>query len=155
MVIRTAIAGDLAAVQNLLAASGLPVDGVKENFFDFIVAEESSGISGNDSGIVGVIGIERYGAAALLRSAAVSPGVRGTGLGSRLVKEILERASARGIRDVYLLTTTAEEYFPKFGFARAARGDVPEPVKASREFQGACPDTAVVMKRTVTATGPT
>jgi amino-acid N-acetyltransferase len=153
MVIRTAVAGDLAAVRQLLGDSGLPVDGVKENFTDFIVAEERNGISSNESGIiVGAIGIERYGAAALLRSAAVSPGVRGTGLGSRLVKEILERASAQGVRDIYLLTTTAEEYFPKFGFTRASRGEVPEPVKASREFQGACPDTAVVMKRTVPAT---
>lgn len=84
---------------------------------------------------------------------AIADGVRGTGLGSRLVNEILERAAALGIRDVYLLTTTAEEYFPKFGFTRAARLDVPESVRASREFQGACPDTAVVMRRTVTGGG--
>lgn len=146
MLIRTAVARDLAAVQQLLTASGLPVDGVEENFAGFIVAERSNVI-------VGVIGIERYGAAALLRSAAVSPDARGTGLGSVLVKEILERASGQGVRDVYLLTTTAEEYFPKFGFRRAERMDVPDPVKASREFMGACPDTAVVMKRAIAAPG--
>jgi amino-acid N-acetyltransferase len=147
MLIRAATGGDLSAVRTLLAAAGLPLDGVEENFTDFIVAEDG------ESRIAGVIGIERYGASALLRSAAVAPSSRGTGLGSRLVKRILERASTSGVRDVYLLTTTAEEYFPRFGFTRAARTDVPDAVKASREFQGACPDTAVVMKRAVAAAG--
>lgn len=146
MRIRTATAKDLPAVRRLLLASGLPVDGIEENFADFIVAEEANGIAG-------VIGIERYGAAALLRSAAVSPDARGGGLGSQLVKKILERASAQGVRDVYLLTTTAEEYFPRFGFTRATRNEVPESVRASREFQGACPDTAVVMKHAAMAPG--
>ncbi len=140
MLIRPATGKDLAAVHELLAAAGLPVEGVAENFTDFLVAE-------HDRRLSGVIGLERYGSAGLLRSAAVSPTARGTGLGGRLVETILEQASARGIRDVYLLTTTAEEYFPRFGFIRAARTDVPESVKASREFQGACPETAVVMKR--------
>jgi amino-acid N-acetyltransferase len=146
MLTRAAADQDLAAVLQLLTASGLPVDGVEGNLADFIVAESGTVI-------VGVIGIERYGSAALLRSAAVSPDNRGAGLGTRLVKEVLERAAAQGIRDVYLLTTTAEEYFPRFGFSRAKRLDVPESVRASREFQGACPDSAVVMKRGGTAPG--
>ena len=140
MRVRAATRDDLAAVSQLLSASSLPLDGVEENLDDFIVAEDARKITG-------VIGIERYGDAALLRSAAVSPNARGTGLGARLVKELLDRASAQGIRDVYLLTTTAEEYFPRFGFTRSTRAQVPEAVRASCEFQGACPDTAVVMKR--------
>ncbi len=140
MRLRAATEADLAAVTQLLSASELPLDGVEENLVDFIVAEEGDRISG-------VIGIERYGEAALLRSAAVSPDSRGNGLGTRLVQELLERASARGIHHIYLLTTTAEEYFPRFGFTRSTRAQVPESVRASREFQGACPDTAVVMKR--------
>ena len=140
MRVRAATRDDLAAVTHLLSASRLPLDGVEENLDDFIVAEDARSITG-------VIGIERYGDAALLRSAAVSPSARGTGLGTRLVKELLDRASEQGIRDVYLLTTTAEEYFPRFGFTRSTRAQVPEAVRASREFQGACPDTAVVMKR--------
>ncbi|HWL40814.1 MAG TPA: arsenic resistance N-acetyltransferase ArsN2 [Gemmatimonadaceae bacterium] len=147
MLIRTVTGNDLPAVWKLLVAAGLPVEGVEENFSDFIVAEDG------ENRIAGVVGLERYGASALLRSAAVAPSSRGTGLGSRLVKRILERASSHGIRDVYLLTTTAEEYFPRFGFTRTARADVPEPVKASREFQGACPDSAVVMKRALAEAG--
>jgi amino-acid N-acetyltransferase len=145
MLLRAATANDLPAVRHLLVTAGLPVDGVAENFSDFIVAED-------ESSIAGVIGLERYGTSALLRSAAVSAPSRGTGLGSLLVRRILEHATTRGVRDVYLLTTTAEEYFPRFGFTRATRADVPKPMKVSREFQGACPDSAVVMRRALVGT---
>jgi amino-acid N-acetyltransferase len=144
MRIRNATDLDLSAVENLLSASDLPLEGVRANFSSFIVAEEAGEIAG-------AIGLEEYGSAALLRSAVVSPEHRGSGVGSRLVEELLERAEVAGIEDVYLLTTTAEEYFPRFGFSRTARSAVPDVVKASAEFQGACPDTAVVMKRRVGA----
>jgi amino-acid N-acetyltransferase len=143
MRLRAATPNDLTAVQQLLSACDLPLDGVEENFGEFIVAEENDGIAG-------VIGLERYGAAALLRSAAVAPESRNSGVGQRLVREVIDRASAEGVREIYLMTTTAEEYFPRFGFNRSTRAQVPEAVRASREFQGACPDTAVVMKRLVT-----
>lgn len=143
MRIRPATAGHLAAVEQLLVREGLPVDGVGENFGDFMVAEEGADIAG-------VIGIERYGATALLRSAAVSSDSRGTGLGRQLVNTILERAAADGVRDVYLLTTTAAEYFPRFGFIETPRSDAPDALRASHEFQGACPATAVLMKHSLT-----
>jgi amino-acid N-acetyltransferase len=67
-----------------------------------------------------------------------------------LVEALLEHAESDGVADVYLLTTTAEEYFPKFGFARTTRAAVPDAVKLSAEFRGACPDTAIVMVRRLT-----
>jgi amino-acid N-acetyltransferase len=115
---------------------------VRENFSNFVVAHD-------DSAIVGAIGLEKYGSAALLRSAVVSPDHRGSGVGHQLVEEVLERAEADGIAEVYLLTTTAEEYFPRFGFARITRAAVPEGLKSSAEFRGACPETAIVMIRRV------
>ncbi len=145
MRLRSATSKDLAAVESLLSASDLPLDGVQENFSEFVVAED-------EGGIAGAIGLEKFGSVALLRSAIVSPERRGSGLGRRLVEELLERAEEVGIDEVYLLTTTAEKYFPRFGFIRTARATVPDAVKASAEFQGACPDTAVVMARRVGAT---
>jgi amino-acid N-acetyltransferase len=65
----------------------------------------------------------------------------------------LEGAEVAGIEELYLLTTTADQYFPRFGFTRTTRSAVPDAVKASAEFQGACPDTAVVMTRRVGAAG--
>lgn len=143
MRIRAATPKDLAAVRQLLTESGLPVDGVDSHIGDFIVAEDESAISG-------VIGIERYDAVGLLRSAAVSAKARGSGLGSRLVATLLERAASQGVEDVYLLTTTASEYFPRFGFYQVPRAAAPRQLEASQEFQGACPETAILMKHTVT-----
>ena len=144
MRIRAATTDDLTAVEELLVTSGLPVDGVDENFHDFLVADDGDGIAG-------VIGIERYGATALLRSAAVSPNSRGTGVGGQLVRSILEHAAAEGVEEVYLLTTTAADYFPRYGFTQEPRSAAPEQLHASREFQGACPATAILMKHSLTA----
>jgi amino-acid N-acetyltransferase len=144
MKIRDATTADLFAVEGLLAANDLPLEGVRDNFSGFVVAE-------NGNTIVGAVGLERFESAALLRSAVVSPDQRGTGIGRQLVEQILERAERDGIDEIYLLTTTAEDYFPRFGFNRTTREAVPSAVKASAEFRGACPDTAVVMERRVGA----
>jgi amino-acid N-acetyltransferase len=145
MRIRNATTADLSAVEKLLSASDLPLDGVRDNFSDFVVAEDQGEIAG-------AIGLENFGSVALLRSAVVSLGHRGSGVGRQLVEQLLENAEENGIKELYLLTTTAEEYFPRFGFARTPRSAVPDSVKASVEFQGACPDTAVVMTRRIGTT---
>ena len=140
MRIRNAKSEDLAAVEDLLSSSDLPVDGVRDNFSSFVVAEDRDEIAG-------AIGFEKYGSVALLRSAVVSSKHRGTGVGQQLVEQLLERAENAGIDELYLLTTTAEKYFPRFGFTTTTRSAVPEAVKASAEFRGACPETAIVMTR--------
>ena len=47
----------------------------------------------------------------------------------------------------FLLTLTAEGWFPRFGFTPVPCDAVSPPVLASAEFQGACPDSATVMCR--------
>ena len=140
MIIRTAQNSDLKPVESLLTANDLPLDGVSENFGEFVVAEDKGQVTG-------AIGLERFGSAALLRSAVVAPDQRGSGIGARLVEQLLDRARNTGISEIYLLTTTAENYFPRFGFKRTTREAVPSAVKESAEFKGACPDSAIVMTR--------
>ena len=140
MKIRKARQSDLAAVEQLLVASKLPLDGVRDHFIDFIVAEDNDGIEG-------AVGLEKYDSVALLRSAVVAPARRGSGVGRQLVEHLLERAEEAGITELYLLTTTAENYFPRFGFMPTTPAAVPQELKSSAEFRGACPDTAIVMKR--------
>jgi amino-acid N-acetyltransferase len=142
MRVRNATAADLEAVARLLADNNLPVEGVAENFSNFLVADD-------EESIAGAIGLERFGSVALLRSAVVAPEYRGSGIGRRLIEELLTQAVRAGIGDVYLLTTTAEEYFPRFGFKRSTRTAVPDSLKSSAEFQGACPETATVMVRSL------
>jgi amino-acid N-acetyltransferase len=129
---------DAAAVRALLSESKLPLDGVPDDLAHFLVAER-------DGTVVGAIGMEYFGDAGLLRSAVVSPALRGTGLGERLVTSLLTDAKKRGLHDVVLLTTTADTWFPRFGFTRTTRAEVPKALHASEEFKGACPDSAVVM----------
>ena len=142
--LRPAKPTDLAAVEQLLLAAGLPTDAVAESLKDFLVAE-----SGGQ--LVGVAGLEVCSDYALLRSTAVDPAWRGRGLGRRLVERVIAQAEARGIRALYLLTTTAERYFPSFGFIQTTREAVPEPVHASMEFRSACPASAVVMEKQLEA----
>jgi len=141
--LRTTTATDLPGVLDLLGRTGLPTEGVVADALpDFVVAEA-------DGKLVGVVGLEVYRESALLRSVAVEESSRGSGVGRALIDRALALARERGIRDVYLLTTTAEHYFPRFGFACIGRQSVPDPVRASAEFRGACPSTAIVMRKIV------
>jgi amino-acid N-acetyltransferase len=141
--LRRATMADEPRVEALLTAADLPLDGVHEALDCFVVAEE-----GND--LVGVAGIEecgKSGANALLRSVAVKDSWRGRGLGRALVTSAIAVAEQRGARALYLLTTTADTYFPSFGFRATTRDAVPDDVKATKEFAGACPASATVMVR--------
>ena len=137
--IRSANANDSTAVRELLEGAQLPLDGVPDDLAHFLVAER-------DGKVVGAIGLEPYGESALLRSAVVAPAVRGTRLGERLVRAMLSAAQERGTRELVLLTTTAEAWFPRFGFERITRDAAPAALHASKEFRGACPASAVVMR---------
>jgi amino-acid N-acetyltransferase len=140
--IRAATKSDLPAVERLLTASELPLDGVRESIDTFFVAESRGDI-------VGVAGLECCRQDALLRSVAVRPEWRSKGVGRALVARTIEAAEQRGMNALYLLTTTAERYFPSFGFAQVDRKDIPADVRATKEFTTACPDTAVAMKRAI------
>lgn len=143
-VIRAATPGDLPAVERLLTESSLPLDGVREALPTFVVAE-----TGGE--LVGVAGVECCVANGLLRSVAVHPDWRSHGVGRALVTRVISDAEARGTNALFLLTTTAERYFPSFGFTEITRDAVPDDIKATAEFREACPASATVMMRPVAA----
>lgn len=138
--LRPAQPADLPAIERLLTAASLPLAGVADALKGFVVAEA-------DGRIVGSAAIDACCEDALLRSVAVAPEWRSRGLGRALVSRAIADAEARGVRALYLLTTTAEHYFPSFGFQQISRADVPEEVRETEEFRDACPATAVVMCR--------
>jgi len=141
--IRAANGEDLNGVLALLGANGLPVEGVADHLKTFIVARDGDQL-------VGCSGAEAYSFVALVRSIAVDETYRGIGLGRRLTREILDRLSSRGVREFYLLTNDAEEYFKKRGFKTIDRDEVHPQVLASSEFNGVCEDTAVCMRLVMT-----
>jgi arsenite methyltransferase len=139
-VLRPATAADLSAVLALLGECDLPVDGVADQFEDgYVIAEE-------DAELIGVAGLEVYGGHGLLRSVAVAQSARGRGVAALLVADRVEWARARGLRAVYLLTTTAESWFARHSFTTIARDDVPSSICRSAEFADICPSSAAAME---------
>lgn len=137
--LRPATPADLSAVERLLKENDLPTVGVADALEDFVLAE-------TEGKVVGVAGLELCGSEyALLRSAAVDARLRGGGLGHQLVERVIDGARSRGLRALYLLTTTAERYFPRFGFTKIGREVVPTAIRDTAEFTDACPATATVM----------
>lgn len=134
--------GDLDAVRRLLAAHHLPLDGLDDHVATLLVARQ-------DDIVVGAAALEVYRDGALLRSLAVAAELRGRGLGRDLTDAAIRMARELDVAALYLLTTTAERFFPKFGFQRIERGDVPPSVRESVEFRSACPASAVVMAKTL------
>ncbi len=135
---------DLPDILALLKASGLPVAGIERHLDATLVARDAGRL-------VGCAAVEIYGEAGLLRSVAVATEQRGTGLGQRLTRAALDLARQRGVRTVYLLTTTAGGFFPRFGFVAIPRADVEPALGQSEELRGACPASALAMRLSISS----
>lgn len=127
-------------VLRLLADNRLPLEGLIDHLATTLVAKQGGRI-------VGSAALEIYRDGALLRSVAVSAEMQGHGLGREMTSAALRLAHERNMPAVYLLTTTAEQYFVRFGFEPITRSDVPATVQASVEFTSACPSSATVMRK--------
>lgn len=137
--IEPAVRGDLADIKRLLTANGLPTAAV-DGWMESALVARAKGRT------IGSAVLELYPSGVLLRSLVVDADWRGTGLGRRLTDAALTLARQRGASVAYLLTTTAPEFFPRFGFTPVSRADVPDDVKQSVEFTSACPSSAIVMR---------
>jgi amino-acid N-acetyltransferase len=131
---------DIDAVLQLLRDNALPVDGLSDHLSNTLVVRDGNRI-------VGSAALEVYGDGALLRSVAVAPGLQRSGVGRALTDAAIDLARRRRIPALFLLTTTADEYFPRFGFERIDRAEVPATVQESVEFKSACPASATVMRK--------
>lgn len=132
---------EFPAVIALLASANLPIEDLTEEHCEhfFYIGP---GISPN-----GLVGLELFGDVALLRSLVVAESRRGHGDGSRLLAHAESHARDRGVQRVYLLTTTAEKFFASRGYQPVARESAPPAIRASKEFSGICPASAVFMAR--------
>ncbi len=137
--IRPAAESEIGVIDALLRENELPTAGVRDHWRTFLIALDGETV-------VGCGGAEAYTSAALIRSIAVAPDHRSRGIARMIVRQLIDRLASRGIRDFYLLTTTAESYFRKRGFKKIDRDRVHPQLLSSAEFQGACPSTAVCMR---------
>ena len=101
----------------------------------------------------GVVGLEIYGTVALLRSLAVATDCRGIGCGKALVAEAERYAQSKGVTELYLLTTTAADFFERLGYRRSSRENAPRAIRQTKEFSGLCPSSSVLMGKALPARG--
>lgn len=126
--IRAARPGDLPAIESLMAMAQLPAFRAGDFIDTFWVSEA-------DGEIVGCCGLEVYNDAGLLRSAVVVPHLRGTGLGRDLTEAVIAGARANGVRDLYLFTLDAGDFFDHMGFERCKLEDFSDSGRNSTQWQ--------------------
>lgn len=135
-------AGERQGLAAALTKAKLPVDDLEapgHHFWRFETVDEVP---------VGFGGLEVYSPDALLRSLLTLPPVRNRGVGSAIVAALEFEAGLLGCRNIWLLTTSAADFFGRLGYARCERAVVPEAIRKTEEFASLCPASAdVLMKR--------
>lgn len=126
-------------VISLLKEADLLTEDLPEGLSNFLLAKEGEVL-------VGVAGLELFGSVGLLRSVAVSPAHQGQGIAGRILEQLLASSDRQNLQAVYLITTTADHYFDRYGFSVVDRQQVPEQIQLTRQFSSLCPSSAVVMK---------
>jgi N-acetylglutamate synthase-like GNAT family acetyltransferase len=129
-----------------LAAAGLPTSDLGEPgqvFFAF----------GNAARAIGCGGFLVAGEHALLRSIVVDADLRGTGVGSQILRRLTDLARLHGAREAWLLTTDAATFFARHGFETVDRANAPAVISATPQFAGVCPGGATLMMRELAGEG--
>jgi amino-acid N-acetyltransferase len=126
---------------HLLDAANLPTADLTEahlNYFWALADQQQP---------IGIIGLEPFAPYGLLRSLVVSPSRRNQGVGTRLVQHAEIMARHMRIVELYLLTSTAQEFFENFDYRPVRRNSAPEAIKHTREFCSLCPASSTLMKK--------
>jgi len=143
-----ACASDLPQIQALLASEGLPASDLDAGSLStFIVLRDEGNLRG-------VVGLELHGDIALLRSLVVPKGHRGHGHGEALVDAAEARARVSGVQSIYLLTTTADQFFARRGYRSIPRDAAPDAIRRTTQFAGLCPSSAIVMLKQLAGQRP-
>ncbi len=139
MEIVAATAADYTEVMRLLASAALPTsDLTTASLQHFLVLREQGQITGT-------IGFDLAGDVALLRSLAVGSSTRGRGYGKALVVAAESLAAKNGVKRLFLLTTTADQFFAVHSYTRASREQAPHAIQQMPQFAGLCPSTSTLM----------
>ncbi len=139
--IRLAGSSDLQEALDLLESVGLPIEGVRDHFIGgYVVARDPE-----SSELIGVTGVESYGAMGLLRSCAVHPSHRQAGLGRALLLAAVNLAKVIGIRELYTIVAPAQESLSRLDWEAVRREEIPAVLSRSDEVRSS-PSTATVMR---------
>lgn len=126
---------------DLLKQSNLPTEDLDDDKLLYLLKDEER--------IIGTAGLEIFEDCALLRSVSIVKEEQGKGFGKFLNESIENYARESGINCLYLLTTTAKDFFDKQGYCVIKREETPEVIKETAEFSLLCPSSAAVMKKRI------
>ncbi len=125
---------------SLLKEAKLPTNDIDENVKLFVLKNEQE--------IIGTGGLEQMDEYGLLRSVSVKESEKGKGLGQKITQSIENYAKSVGIKELYLLTNTAKDFFDKKeNYEVIDRNLVPKEIQESRQFAETCPSSATVMRK--------
>lgn len=129
------------AAETMLQQHNLPTADMDDDKLLFLLFEGEKAI--------GTAGLEILDDCALLRSVSVAKEAQGKGYGSIIIDEMEKYSKGNGIGCMYLLTTTAKDFFEKQGYCVIKRKDAPDAIKQTGEFTSLCPASAVLMKKRI------
>ncbi|TGN38331.1 arsenic resistance N-acetyltransferase ArsN2 [Marinobacter confluentis] len=129
------------ALVELLKRSGLPTSDINQPGSIYFFGCHQSGR------LIGSVGIEICDTVAMLRSLATHEDVRKSGFGQALVKHAELNASLMEIEALYLLTTTAADFFSRLGYQHLCRQHAPAAIRETNQFSDLCPSTSSFMRK--------
>ena len=126
---------EIDSVKELLHLSGLPVSDLDEAPIHIFGVKENNKL-------VAAGALEIYGINAVLRSLAVHQTHQNLGYGKQMVRFLENKAIEKGIKNLFLLTSTAADFFKKLAYLPQQRDLCPPDILSSAQFREICPLSA-------------
>jgi amino-acid N-acetyltransferase len=140
LLFETAQEQDIPAIAALLKSYSLPAEDFGPHLKHFIVVRRNGEV-------LGCVGLEAEETLGLLRSLAVKREYQNQGIAQDLCSRLEREADALGVHQLFLLTTTADQFFAKRGFEIVNRDDAPAWIRKNGQFTSLCPSSAVLMRK--------
>jgi amino-acid N-acetyltransferase len=128
-----------SAAIDLLKKNNLPTEDITPGTQLFVVEDGDE--------VIATVAVEYDYNNALLRSLSVSEEKRKTGMGAELVSFIEDYVKKQGVQNVFLLTTTAADFFSKRGYKIIERSNVPDFIQNTTEYSVICASSSTLMKK--------
>jgi amino-acid N-acetyltransferase len=128
-----------SAAIELLKKNNLPTEDINPGTQLFVVEEGDE--------VIATVAVEYDYNDALLRSLSVSEDKRSSGIGAELVDFIEDYVSKQGVRTIYILTTTAANFFSRRGYTLIDRSNVPQFIKDTKEYSVICASSSTLMRK--------
>lgn len=134
-IIHTLDHSEIHLAKELLLANSLPVSDLDDAPIQFFGIKEKNRL-------IAIGALEIYDDNALVRSVAVHQTHRNLGYGKQIVRYLEKKAIELKINKLFLLTTTAKNFFNKLDCISIQRDLCPPEILSSGQFRDICPKSA-------------